>query len=163
MLASVPSPSPPAARLSAIASTADPADSLSYDLTAKDVALAGALFTSGAPDFASLALAAGLTPADLSRVCASPARAAAIIAHADKAATFGRAAVYARLLNMALTSRSATWAKLYLERFDDVYKNHKLAESATYNQNNYVSSMTDTELQAFLKLTTKATLGEARA
>lgn len=151
----------PEARLAAIAATADAKAVASYNPTPTDKALAGALFTSGVSSFADLAAQAGISISTLDRVQDDPARAAWIVSHARQIGTLGLTAVYARIFERALKSKSPQWAKLYLELFDETFqKAHAPAAPTTNNQYNFVTSMSDRELRAFIEQKRRAVLGE---
>lgn len=96
-------------------------------------------------DAASLAEAAGVSVRTLQRACSDPAAVTWIVAQQTEIASARLGAVHGRLFEMAMTSRSATWAKLYLERFDGEYKKQKILEKGANQQFNF-SDMTHAEL-----------------
>lgn len=163
---SEPTPSPgdaaPLTRLSAIASTSDPSAPTSYKPTIADAALAGALISKRSDTFTQLASDAGVPLSTLYRIMEDPARCAWIVNRAAQCTKIGLAAVYARILDMALNSKSVSWAKLFLEKFDDDYKLRAAASAGaqTFNQLNFIGGMSDEELRSFISQKARQAMGK---
>ena len=151
----------PLAQLTAIAASAEPRDVAEYTPTATDQALAGSLFSSNAPTFLELAKRSGVAESTLFRLRQDPARVAWIVTHSRHLANLGRGAVYARVLDQALTSRNPNWAKLYLELFDEEYKKGQQADQTRNTQVNIFGGMSDTELRSFVQQKTRQVFGKA--
>jgi hypothetical protein len=124
-----------------------PRDMQNFEPTTTHEAIAGALNDVEAPHtLAGLAELAGVHRNTLSEVIRHPAALLWIVSQASRLAEARLGAVHARIYNMAMTSRSATWAKLYLERFDREYKNQKIAEKGGQSQFNFLQEMGTDEL-----------------
>jgi len=151
----------PAAQLTAIASLADPNAVKQYKPTKTDLALAGALFTTFSPTWIALASNAGVSPETLDNMRENPVRAAWVVTHGSSAAALGLGAVHVRLLDKALSSQNVAWARLYMERFDDAFHAKIAPAGDTRNtQINFISSMSDQELQSFIRQTFKRVTGD---
>ena len=115
--------------------------------------LAETLFESGAESFVGLAEASGVSRTTLWRILKDPPAVKWIVSHSTRAAEAGLGLVHARLLNMALTSRSPAAIELYLKRFDPEYKRAESGVPAVAQQFNVIANMSDVELEAFLRRT----------
>ena len=148
----------PADKLAALASTAPPGSASAFEPSETDYALAGALFTSNAKSLLELARSAGISDTTLLRVRQNPARIAWIVSKGAEIAELGKGAVYARLIDKALTSDNPVWLKLYLERFDEIYR--KANPGATHNtQVNVYGSYSDAELRALIQQKARQVFG----
>jgi hypothetical protein len=156
------SESAPVARLESIANSADPRSFTTYKPTNSDRALAGAILTSHAKTFAELSHTAGISDATLERMLDDPARCAWIVSRSREGARFGRAAVYARILDMALNSRSPAWARLFLEAFDEDFKSKETIGTQNNTQVNVYKDYTTTELEAFIKQKSQQVFGGSK-
>jgi hypothetical protein len=148
----------PIARLQSVAASADPRDIGKYKPNSADYALTGALLSTTAPTFKALSEAAGISTDTLDRILNDPARSAWIVSRMAEGAKLARGAVYARLVDMALTSRSAAWARLFLEKFDDL-KTKEGAIATQNNQFNIYAEMSESELKAFVTQKARQVMG----
>lgn len=118
-----------------------------FEPTQTHEAIAGALNDPECPHtLEGLAEQAGVDPKTLRKVLREPAALLWIVSQASTLAEARLGAVHARIYNMAMTSRSATWAKLFLERFDKDYKNQKILERGGAQQFNFLQEMGTDEL-----------------
>lgn len=106
---------------------------------------------------AALAEAADCSIRTLQRAISSPAVLSWIIAQQTSIVESRLGAIHARIFDMAMTSRSSSWAKLFLERFDVEFKKQKVLERGHNQQNNFLGDMSHDELvksigRAFRKL-----------
>jgi hypothetical protein len=105
---------------------------------------------------------AGLSRSTLYSIVSQPEAVAWIVEKAAKTAKFGLAAVYARLLERALESRSSAWMKLFLEVFDPTYQSHQVESGVTHNtQFNIINGMSDQELRSFVEQKSRQVLGNS--
>lgn len=144
-------PQDPQERFLAVAAKADSMEG--FRPTPVHEKLAEHLFTSQASSFADLVEASGVHRTSIWRTLQDPKACAWICARATEAVKFGLGAVHSRLLQMALTSRSPAFMKLYLERFDPDYSS-RVAEGGTTINAQYamIQAMSPKELEAFVSL-----------
>jgi hypothetical protein len=122
----------------------------SFKPTPTHEAIAGALNDAECPHtLTGLAEHAGVSRNTLTAVIRQPAAVLWIVSQASRLAEARLGAVHARIYNMAMTSRSATWAKLYMERFDKEYKNQKVLEKGGAQQFNFLREMSHGELSTW--------------
>lgn len=139
----------PPERFLAVAAKAEPGH---FRPTPVHEKLAEHLFTSQASTFLDLAEAAGVSRTTIWRTLQDPKACAWICSKATQAVEFGLGAVHARLLNMALTSRSPSFMELYLKRFDPEFKKADVSGGTTINQQfNMIKEMSQAELDAFVR------------
>jgi len=115
--------------------------------------LGAVAFEGTAESFVELSKAAGVDRSHLYDLIANPAACAWLVAHGKSAAAAGLGAVHARLLELALSSRSPAAIELYLRVHDPDFKEKTQAPTnitATNVLVQQVSSMSDSELSAFL-------------
>ena len=115
--------------------------------------LAAVLFEANCPTWIELAEKAGVSRTQLWRITKDPAACAWLVAHGTKAAETGLGAVHARLLQLALTSRSPAAVELYLKRFDPNYAAKVAATGDTNITAEFATilQMSPTELDSFLR------------
>src|ERR1051326_368063 len=124
--------------------------------------LADVLIEGHAGSFLDMADKAGLSRSTLYSIVSQPEAVAWIVEKAAKTAKFGLAAVYARLLERALESRSSAWMKLFLEVFDPTYQSHQVESGVTHNtQFNIINGMSDQELRSFVEQKSRQVLGNS--
>lgn len=144
------------------AASAQPSAPGAFQPTEAHQKLAATLFETTSSTFVQLAESAGISRSTLWRILKDKAACAWIVANATNAAAFGLGAVHARLLQMALTSRSPEAIRLYLQRFDPDFSAGK--DIGTLNAPNsqiaFVASMSPAELEAFLKQKRRTVIGE---
>jgi len=158
-----PAPPAPEQAVLAPAALAEQTDVSNYKPNTQDLALAGALFTSGARTLEDLAAASNIAPSTLLRIRQDPVRSAWITQRAVLAQRSRSAEVFAHLHRMATSSENPAWSKLWLERFDEDYKKQAAAAVTHATQNNFICNMSDRELAAFLAQTRQRVLGEKNA
>ena len=156
-------PTGPGNRLAALANTATPEDIQNFKPAQIHWALAGALSVEAAASFTELAEKAGVSRSRLYEILNDPAATNWIVAQGTRLAHAALGAVHARLLHLALTSRSPAAIKLYLQRFDPEFK-EAIAETRdlakTINsQLNFIQTMSPTELENFIALKRRRVLG----
>lgn len=141
----------PPERFLAVAAKAEPGGS--FRPTPIHEKLAEHLFTSQATSFLQLAEESGVSRTTIWRTLQDPQACQWICSKATDAVKFGLGAVHSRLLQMALTSRSPAFLKLYMERFDPEYAKQLASGGTTINQQfNMIKEMSQAELEAFVKV-----------
>ena len=146
-------PPRPLAQLTAIAA-ADPDPTATYKPTKAAQALVGALIQNNGAHttLKDLAAKAGIDESTVHRLAGDAHAVNWVLNQSAAVANIGLAAVYARLLNRALYSKSPAWAKLFMERFDVEYRRGQSDTTGARNtQINVYSGMSDTELQALVQ------------
>lgn len=124
-----------------------PAEMKKFEPDHTHEAIAGALNDPEVPHtMKGLAEHAGVDPKTLRKVLRTPAALLWIVSQASSLAEARLGAVHSRIYQMAMTSRSATWARLFLERFDTNYKAQKVLEKGGAQQNNFLGEMETDEL-----------------
>jgi hypothetical protein len=124
-----------------------------YVPTPAAIKLADVLFTAGAPTFVELAAQAGISRTALYDLLKSDDAVVWITAHGTGVAAAGLGFVHARLLELALHSRSPAAIELFLKRFDKGYQPAGPTTQTNIQTNNlaFVSSMSDQELRSYLQ------------
>ena len=136
-----------------IARAATVIDATAFKPDDSHLKLAAVLFEANCPTWIELAEKAGVSRTQLWRITKDPAACAWLVAHGTKAAETGLGAVHARLLQLALTSRSPAAVELYLKRFDPNYAAKVAATGDTNITAEFATilQMTPTELDSFLR------------
>lgn len=148
-------PTGPPARFLEAAATAPP--STDYAPTESDEKLAVHLFAVNADSFVALVETSGVSRTTIWRTLKDPAACAWITAHATKLAEAGLGAVHARLLHLALVSKTPAAIELYLKRFDPGYKSASSVAPLNVNGDHAnIISMSSEELTKFVSLKTRA-------
>lgn len=145
--------SPPLQRLAATAAAATPKAVAAFKPGPIHYAVAGALFAfdkSPPTSFRELAIGAGITESQFLSILKQPEACSWIVAHTADICRFGLAAVYSRLLNLALTSKSPQWALLFLRRFDPEFQRQNTPVAAVQINQNTFSDYSNQELEAHL-------------
>lgn len=157
--------SPPLARLAATAAAADPKAVSQFKPGPLHHAVAGALFAfdrSPPTSFKELAIGAGITESQFQTILKHPEACNWIVSHSANIARFGLAAVYSRLLNMALTAKSPQWALLFLRRFDPEMQRQATPVAAVQINHNTFSDYSTQELEAHLAQKRRKRYGESK-
>lgn len=115
--------------------------------------LAEVIFTNQATSFIELAEAAGVNRSTIWRQLQDKNAVKWIVEQGSAVAAAGLGAVHARLLHLALTSRSPSAIEIYLRRFDPEFKKESHASSGTNISAQFaqVLTMSPGELEAFVK------------
>jgi hypothetical protein len=115
--------------------------------------LAEVIFTNQATSFIELAEAAGVNRSTIWRQLQDKNAVKWIVEQGSAVAAAGLGAVHARLLHLALTSRSPSAIEIYLKRFDPDYRkeSHGPGGTSINAQFAQVLTMSPTELEAFVK------------
>lgn len=115
--------------------------------------VAEVLFTSKAASFVELAEDAGVSRTTIWRFLQDPHAVAWIVQKGTAVAAAGLGAVHARLLDLALTSRSPAAIEIYLRRFDPEFRKESGTNPATTinSQLTQVLTMSSRELEAYVR------------
>lgn len=151
------------ARLESIAATAEPEKLVEFKPKGVHHQLAGALLNHKPKSLEELAERAGVESRKLFNILERPEAVAWIVNTAANLIRVGTAAVYSRVLEMALTSKNPRWAEVFLRRFDPNFTT-SAADISISGQNvqvNQFGSWSEAELRAALKHERKQVLGEA--
>lgn len=138
---------------SAIIDAATRSTGAPYTPTDAVMKLADVVFEANAPTWLELAAASGVSRTQLWRIAKDPDACAWIVAHGTHMAELGLGAVHARLLQLALTSRSPSAIELYLKRFDAEYSKRTAVQgdSVINAEMAAIVQMSSTELENFLR------------
>lgn len=153
----------PSESLPSIAATADPEKLQEFQPTNTHRAIAGALlFGPANATITKLAEKAGLSRQTVSTCLQDPEAVAWIVAQHTTHKDTCLAVVHARLLHLALTSRSPAALKLYLQRFDpefQKFEHNKQVKREVYQQFAQVLNMSQDELERWLSLKERQVIG----
>ena len=152
-------PAAPLARIASVAASAGPPRAAAFQPTSTCRALAGALIVENPGTFSDLAKAAGVSRSSLYETIENPDACSWILGHSEATAKVGLGAVYARILEKALTSNAPSWARLFLERFDHKFTKPDGAPNSVTNNLNLFASMSEQELKAFVSQRGRQLLG----
>jgi len=115
--------------------------------------LAEVVFTTQAASFVELAELAGVNRTTIWRLLQDRNAVRWIVEQGTAVASAGLGAVHARLLHLALTSRSPSAIEIFLKRFDPEYRkdNHPGGGTTINSQFTQITSMSPGELEAFVR------------
>jgi len=146
-------PATPARRFLAAAS-ANPSP-LPADYSPPDAVrrVAEVIFTEKAESFIELAEHAGVHRSTIWRFLQDPNAVKWIVEQGTAVASAGLGAVHARLLHLALTSRSPSAIEIYLRRFDPEFRKEQSGSGGTTINSQFaqVLTMSPGELEAFVR------------
>jgi hypothetical protein len=135
-----------------IANLPAPDDIQGFHPTASHEAIAGALNDGAAPcSIKELATQAGVSTKTIQRAIADPAALQWIVSQASRLVEARLGAIHCRLYLQAMTSKNASWMRLYLDRFDPEFKKQKILEKGGATQVNYLKEMSENELSSWLQ------------
>lgn len=151
-------PTTPAEKVLAAAVVTDAAAVQDFRPSPAHFKLAQSLFETGAQTFVELAAKSGVSRTTIWRLLQEPGAAAWLASYSAQATKLGIGLVHARLLHLALTSRTPAAIELYLKRFDDEFR-EKSALTGDLNVTADVANvlnMSNAELERFVELKRRA-------
>ena len=115
--------------------------------------LAEVIFTNRAASFVELAESAGVNRTTIWRLLQDKHAVKWVVEQGSAVAAAGLGAVHARLLHLALTSRSPSALEIYLKRFDPEYRkdNHPGGGTTINSQFTQITHMSPKELESFIR------------